>query len=56
MICYREEYTRFIKLLDGKIISKQEEQLVEPSEIESNLLEMSLKDLETTITNLHKQS
>jgi hypothetical protein len=45
VIGYREECARFIKLLDGKIISKQEEQLVEPSEIESNLLEISLKDL-----------
>lgn len=45
MIGYIEECARFIKLLDGKIISKQEEQIVEPSKIESNLLEISLKDL-----------
>ena len=31
--------------MDGKIISKQEEQLIEPSEMDANLLEISLKDL-----------
>jgi hypothetical protein len=31
--------------MDGKIISKQEEQLIEPVEIDANLLEISLKDL-----------
>jgi hypothetical protein len=45
VIGYKEEYTRFIKLMDGKIISKQEEQLIEPSEMDANLLEISLKDL-----------
>jgi len=45
VIGYREEFSRFIKLLDCKIISKQEEQLVEPTEIASNWLEISLKDL-----------
>jgi hypothetical protein len=45
VIGYKEEYTRFIKLMDGKIISKQEEQLIEPSEMDTNLLEISLKDL-----------
>jgi hypothetical protein len=46
MIGYREEYARFIKLLDGKIISKQEEQLVEPSETQANYLEIFLENLE----------
>jgi hypothetical protein len=45
VIGYKEEYTRFIKLMDGKIISKQEEQLIEPVEMDANLLEISLKDL-----------
>jgi hypothetical protein len=45
LIGYEKEYTRFVKLVNGKVVSQNEEQIIDPSEIEDNLLQLSLKDL-----------
>ena len=45
LIGYEQEYTRFVKLVNGKVASQNEEQIIDPSEIEDNLLTLSLKDL-----------
>jgi len=45
LIGYEQEYTRFVKLVNGKVVSQNEEQIIDPSEIEDNLLQLSLKDL-----------
>ena len=52
LIGYEQEYTRFVKLVNGKIVSQNEEQLIYPNEIEDNLLELSLKDLVAIIKYL----
>lgn len=52
----RDAYTRFVKLLDGDLVAKLEEQIINPEDLDEGLLQLTINDLEVILNHLHKQS